>query len=224
MRATWLLLAAFSGLAAFAQGSLQIHFIDAGQGDTALLVSPQGEAVLFDNGVSGLCDRAVSYIEQLGITAIQYHIASHYHSDHIGCTNEVLSVFPLKIAGFDRGGAYYSATYKRYLAAVAPLRRTAQPGGTITLDQGSSFPVRIVIVAANGTTESDGVHTTNENDLSVVAVVHYGSFDAVLGGDLSGYKTGSYEDIETPVAPRSGRWRCIKFTTMLAATARTTLG
>lgn len=37
-------------MAAFGQanGKLQIHFIDVGQGDGALLVSPQGETVLFD--------------------------------------------------------------------------------------------------------------------------------------------------------------------------------
>ena len=47
--------------------------------------------------------------------------------------------------------------------------------------------------------------TTNENDLSVVAVVRFGNFDAVMGGDLSGFKTDSYEDIETGVAPKVGQ-------------------
>jgi hypothetical protein len=33
-----------------ANGNLQLHFIDGGHGDGALLISPQGETVLFDGG------------------------------------------------------------------------------------------------------------------------------------------------------------------------------
>ncbi len=32
-------------------GHLQIHFMDVGQGDGAILIAPDGETVLFDNGV-----------------------------------------------------------------------------------------------------------------------------------------------------------------------------
>ena len=40
-------------LSAFAQanGKLQIHYMDVGQGDGAVLISPLGEIVLFDDGV-----------------------------------------------------------------------------------------------------------------------------------------------------------------------------
>jgi len=55
---------------AFAQanGKLQIHFMDVGQGDGTLLVSPLGETVLFDNGKRANCDLPVSYLQQLGTT------------------------------------------------------------------------------------------------------------------------------------------------------------
>jgi len=38
----------------FAQenGNLQIHFMSVGQGDGAVLISPRGEIVLFDDGVT----------------------------------------------------------------------------------------------------------------------------------------------------------------------------
>lgn len=87
-----------------ANGKLQIHFMNVGQGDGAILISPRGEVVLFDNGVRKLCDRPVSYLEQLGVTSIQYHITSHYHDDHIGCTKEVLAEFPLQKFTYDRSG------------------------------------------------------------------------------------------------------------------------
>lgn len=70
-----------------ANDKLQIHFLDVRQGDGALLISPLGETVLFDNGKRGNCDLPVSYLQQLGATKIDYMIASHYHDDHIGCTS-----------------------------------------------------------------------------------------------------------------------------------------
>ena len=184
-----------------ANGKLQIHFMDVGQGDAALLVSPLGETVLFDNGVSGNCDKPLSYLQQLGVTKLDYHIASHYHADHIGCTTEVLAQFPLQRDALDRGGQYKSTVYTNYLEAVGTHRKTAEPGTKLILDARSKNPVEIDIAASNG----NGIKTTNENDLSVVAVVHFGKFDAELGGDLSGFKTGSYEDIETGVAPKVGQ-------------------
>ncbi|SRR6266849_2904748 len=43
-----------------ANGKLQIHFIDVGQGDGALLISPQGEMVLFDDGALKFCDKPLA--------------------------------------------------------------------------------------------------------------------------------------------------------------------
>jgi beta-lactamase superfamily II metal-dependent hydrolase len=184
-----------------ANGKLQIHFIDVGQGDGALLISPLGETVLFDNGKRNKCDLPVSYLQQLGTTKIDYMIASHYHDDHIGCTTEVLTEFPLQKKGYDRGGTYSSSTFQKYVTKLGAKRTTAAVGTTITLDSGSAHPVKIEIIALNG----NGVTTTNENDLSVVAAVRFGNFDAVIAGDLSGFKTGSYEDIETSVGPLVGQ-------------------
>lgn len=51
--------------AAFGQANnkLQIHFIDVGQGDAAVLISPKGEVVMFDNGIKGFCDKPRSYLD-----------------------------------------------------------------------------------------------------------------------------------------------------------------
>jgi beta-lactamase superfamily II metal-dependent hydrolase len=193
-------LCAVSPLALFGQanGKLQIHFMDVGQGDGAILISPLGETVLFDNGVRNDCDKPVSYLQQLGVTKIDYHIASHYHDDHIGCTAQVLDEFPLIKIAFDRGGTYHTGTYRNYVAKVGTKRRAVTVGQRVTLDAGSPNPVHIEFLALNGA----GVVTTNENDLSVVALVRFGDFDAEIAGDLSGYKENAYEDIESVIAAR----------------------
>lgn len=84
----------------FSDGKLQLHFMDVGQGDGAVLISPGGEVVLFDDGVRNHCDRPVSYLQQLGITKVDYHIASHYHDDHIGlCIRSVRRIPTAKTRG-----------------------------------------------------------------------------------------------------------------------------
>ena len=177
---------------AFAQanGKLQIHYMDVGQGDGAILISPQGEVVLFDNGVLNQCGKPQAYLQSLGITRIDYHIASHYHSDHIGCTASLLSMFPLQRFAYDRGGSYATATFTNYLNAVGAKRATAVPGQMITLDAGSLNPVQILFIASN----ANGIPTTDENDKSLVALVRYGNFEAEFGGDLSGASGGVPDD------------------------------
>jgi beta-lactamase superfamily II metal-dependent hydrolase len=182
-------------------GNLQIHFMDVGQGDGALLISPGGQTVLFDDGRQGVCDKPTAYLQKLGIQKIDYHIVSHYHLDHIGCAQQVFQIAPLQIASYDRGGSYNSSTYTSYVAAVGAKRKTATDGMVLTLDQNSPTPVTLKVVSING----NGISTTNENDLSVSVLVTFGAFKAEIGGDLSGEKALDYEDIESSVAPKVGQ-------------------
>ena len=184
-----------------AQSSLRIHFMDVGQGDGAILIAPDGETVLFDNGVWGNCTKPLTYLQSLGITKIDYQIISHYHRDHYGCTAAVLAKFPLQMFSYDRGGSYHDKqAFDSYTGAVGMKRKPATEGDTITLNPGGT-PVTIRIVAFNG----NGVTTDNENDESVVSLVSFGNFRAELGGDLSGYGENGYADIETSVAPKVGQ-------------------
>ena len=163
-----------------ANGKLQIHYMDVGQGDAAVLISPLGEVVLFDDGVVNQCGKPVGYLQSLGVTTIDYHIASHYSADHIGCAPSMLSIFPLRKAAYDRGGRAASSTYTAYVAAVGAKRATAHKGQTLTLDAGSANPVTITFVALNG----NGQPTATEANRSLVSLVRFGRFDAVFGGDL----------------------------------------
>lgn len=186
-----------AGAMASPNGNLQLHFLDVGQGDAALIVSPQGQVVMVDNGVLNNCGKPVSYLQALGVTGLEAHVASHYHADHIGCTPEVLGTAPLAMAGVDRGGSYSTQTYTRYTTAVGTKRMTGTPGSTVSLDSG----VFLDFLAANGAGVSGA---SDENDLSVVMRLRFGKFDAVFGGDLSGAFDGGYADVETTVAPLVG--------------------
>jgi hypothetical protein len=101
----------------------------------------------------------------------------------------------------DRGGSYHTATYKKYAKAVAGKRVKGYKGMRIILDKNANVPIIIEIVALDG----NGISTQDENDKSLVATVHFGQFDIVMGGDLSGYDQSQYKDIESTVAQDVGR-------------------
>ena len=151
MRSRQLLIALCFCLFAFSaygqgNGKLQIHYIDVGQGDGAILISPNGETVLFDNGVLNNCDKPLAYLRGLGVTKIDYMIISHYHADHFGCTTDVLEEFPLSKFSYDRPGAYNSQTFTKYVAAVGSKRKSVTSRTVITLDADSAHPVKTKLI------------------------------------------------------------------------------
>jgi beta-lactamase superfamily II metal-dependent hydrolase len=188
-------------------GKLQLHFIDVGQGDAAILISPLGKIVMFDNGPQGKnCDKALLYLKQLKVSEINYHVASHYHGDHIGCTSKLLNKFPLTLFALDRGCSYTSGLFDKYEKAVRSKRmQVSFDDSTVTLDEDSDTPVFITFVALNCATVTSECHDGSgeeENNYSLVAVIQFGSFRAVMGGDLSGLDKGQYRDIESLVADK----------------------
>lgn len=179
----------FAPALAFAQanGQLQIHQLNVGQGDAALVISPLGETMLIDTGPTTAfsCASTTGIITQLtsiGLTRLDYHVASHYHADHIGCSDHVVNRWPVQIAAYDRGTTQLPSTqvYARYASAVSLKRQTVTVGQQIVLDAASANPVtfQVVAVNGNGSTSSD-----DENNRSVVLVLRFGSFDATFGGD-----------------------------------------
>jgi beta-lactamase superfamily II metal-dependent hydrolase len=178
---------------------LRIYTINVGQGDSALIISPTGTTMLVDAGNNGKGTSAVlPLLSQLGVTSLDYVVASHYHADHIGGIDEVLNAgISVTGAALDRGGTYSSLTYTDYVTAVGGKRTTITDGQTIDLGGGAS--VKCVAVNGNGVSGA-----SNENDLSVVLVVSLGYFEYYTGGDLSGVDSSSYKDIETSVAAEVG--------------------
>lgn len=66
-----------------------VHFIDVGQGDS-ILVESNGDYMLVDAGEEDKGDDVVKYIRSLGIEELNYVVATHPHSDHIGGMDDVI--------------------------------------------------------------------------------------------------------------------------------------
>lgn len=69
--------------------SLKVHFIDVGQGDSSLIVC-DGVTMLIDAGEAEESGKVISYLSDLGINQLDYVIATHPHSDHIGGLADVI--------------------------------------------------------------------------------------------------------------------------------------
>ncbi|MGQ9604005.1 MAG: MBL fold metallo-hydrolase [bacterium] len=188
------------------QAGLQIHILDVGQGDCTLIISPTGETLLFDAGINGIGTGVViPYLQNLGLTALDYIACSHYHVDHIGGIDEVvnyLGIDSVRVAVLDRGWSYTTATYRDYESAVAPKRRTINDGEII--DLGGGVTVTCVAVNGNGVLSPPFNTQYDENDLCVCLRVRFGDFEFFVAGDLSGVNSSYYHDIESSVAPEVG--------------------
>lgn len=193
-------------LAGPAAAGVTIHCLDVGQGDATLIVSSSGKTLLFDSGDNGKgTSVVVPYLNSLGIGQLNYMVVSHYHADHIGGLDEVWNAQgPAIDAVYDRGWSYTStATYNNYAVLVAAKRVTATDLQVI--DLGDGVTATVVALNGNGLLAPPFLDGTNdENDFCLALHVQAGDFDYFQGGDLSGYTTAGYHDIETSVGPRVG--------------------
>ncbi|MBE7032479.1 MAG: MBL fold metallo-hydrolase [Ruminococcaceae bacterium] len=71
--------------------ALTVTFIDVGQGDSALIETAGGTKLLIDGGEYSAYDEQLApFLASRRITTIDYALASHYHTDHMGGISELL--------------------------------------------------------------------------------------------------------------------------------------
>ncbi len=82
-------------------GKLQLHFIDVGQGDAALLILPTGERILIDTGTAESGEAILSHLAKWNVGALDLVILSHNHDDHAGGLFAIAEAMPV-------GGVLYA--------------------------------------------------------------------------------------------------------------------
>lgn len=71
-------------------GELQIHVLDVGQGDSILIISPEGKAALIDAGANDKGKIALDAMNRYGVKQLDLLIISNPQVDHVGGADEVL--------------------------------------------------------------------------------------------------------------------------------------
>lgn len=194
--------------------NLEIHYINVQQGQSTLIIGPNGTTILYDGGneFKGT-NEVVPYLQSIGITTSQpltYIIASHHDTDHYRGLTEVINAGYDALNVFDNGSNKYNTFVQDFFNAAATTTAgsvTQIPlGYTINLGNGATA----TCVAVDGYVLGAGLvpgGQDNENDRSVVLLIQYGSFDYLVTGDLGGGsedyactgRSTSQVNIETPL-------------------------
>jgi len=154
--------------------NLTVHFLDVDQGDSILL-EIDGKSMLVDSGESDQGKVVTAYLQDQGISTLDYVVATHPHSDHIGGMNDILNNFQVE-RFVDSGYSHTSKIYENMLTTIDTKNipfEVVRAGQTIDFD-----PAVDIEVLNPASAYSDEL---NEN--SVVLKVTYGNTSFLLMGD-----------------------------------------
>lgn len=155
-----------------AAGTVKVHYIDVGQGDS-ILITTATHAVLIDAGEKNKGSAVVAYLKAQGVRTIDLIISTHPHADHIGGLVEVMNAFPVKQI-IDSGVSHTTQTYINYLTVVDQKDIPFDvPSGQV-IDLGGA---RLEIL---GPVRS----YSDLNNSSVVAKLTHGSISFLFTGDM----------------------------------------
>lgn len=160
-----------------AEGQVQVHFIDVGQGDSELILS-DGQAVLIDTGEKDQGETVCSYLESQGVETLDCLIITHPHSDHMGSASYVIDNMDIKqviTPKLPDDMVPTTKVYENFLTSVQNkgLKLTqAQPGLTIEIGQAELEIISPV---------SDDYD--NINNFSAAAILKHGENSFLFTGD-----------------------------------------
>ena len=161
-----------SGIVA-AEEELIIHFLDVGQADAAILQCGD-EVMMIDGGESSESSLIYSYLTKtLGITRIDYMIATHPHADHIGGLSGALNACSVEVV-YSPVTSYDS---KQFSSLV---KYTQKQGRNLTVPEvGDSFTFGDAQVQFLSPSQT----YSNINDCSIVVRITHGSNTFLFAGD-----------------------------------------
>ena len=98
-----------------AQDIVSIYFLDIGQGDSSIIITPDDRVVMIDSGPDE--SLILRYLQNLGISQIDLLIATHAHADHITGMDKIIAKYKPK-AFIDPGISHTTATYQRMISVI----------------------------------------------------------------------------------------------------------
>ena len=158
--------------------ALKVVVIDVGQGDSILLVSPEGETMLVDAGPADSFDQIAGALADNGVTSLDAVVATHPHEDHIGSMAMVLDAYDV--------GTFYTIASGQPAGSEAAMLAALERNGCPVLpaEGGAVIPwadsCTVTVLNPIGTYETA---LPDQNDQSIVLHVRYGNTAVLLTGD-----------------------------------------
>lgn len=154
------------------ESSLEIHYIDVGQADAALVICDD-QTMLIDGGNSEDSSLIYSYLKQRGIDNLDYIICTHAHEDHVGGLSGALNFASVNIA-YSPVEEYDSKAFQNF------IKYLSHQGLSITIPHhGDSFSLGAATCQILGP-----VYSSDEpNNTSIVLKITYGETSFLFTGD-----------------------------------------
>ncbi len=161
---------------------VQIHFLDVGQGDAALLRTPAGRWILIDGGPRTPVRDAgrsvvVPFLRRHGAAGLELVVATHGDADHLGGLPAVIGAFPPRLV-LEPGEPLGRPLYLEFLAAVeasGAAWHAARAGDRFVVDG-----LRLDVVSPDSAWLAEPVEV---NEHGVVVVVSYGRTRVLFQAD-----------------------------------------
>ena len=163
-----------------AEGEIIVSFLDVGQGD-AILVRTSENAVLIDAGEHRQRDVVLNYLAEAGISRLDYVVATHPHSDHIGGLVRILRDFEIGHVVMP-DVTHNTDTFENFLAAIennnVPVKFPV-PGDRLR----AGIIDMTVISPSPELAERANANSRNINDASIVLRLAHGQTSFLFTGD-----------------------------------------
>ena len=168
---------------------LSVHYIDVGQGDCSLLVC-DGKTMLVDAGENGHESDVINYLRSQNIDKLDYIVASHQHSDHIGGLAEVITEFGCDTLIMPRLTKAQTPTNNTYTDFLKAIKNSGVK--TLASNPDDVYNLGSAVIEIFGPVTDDA---EDINNMSIVMKATYGSNSFLFTGDAE--KEEELEIIET---------------------------
>jgi competence protein ComEC len=188
---TWKYYFNYPELAERKDGEMRVHFLDVGQGDSALVELPDGKTLLVDGGdlLENTSTTIMRYLNALDIDVIDYLVVSHADQDHCGGLSvvtehkTVLNAYMPAVNPAKAGDAFATV----YANLVAQGTAMFYSSRAIKIGEGAvDYKLAFLYPYAMQTTEGAIISNSSDadaNELSSVLWLEYADTSVLFMGD-----------------------------------------
>lgn len=168
--------------------SVQLTFVDVGQGDCLLIKTPEGKNVLIDSGGSSQYDVGkkllLPFLLKNGVKKIDMAIITHLHTDHVGGLCSLSKELPVKKVGIYEGNQLISHEVEGRIGVAAEHFVYLVEGQKVQI--GKDLQIEVLYPGKKTFEEYTQImdNEKDENAICLVMKVVFKGVSVIMTGDI----------------------------------------